>query len=443
MRIALMAMSGVRAFNPDLVAFGWSLPGFAERAETISSLPSLGLLTLAALTPARHEVSYHEVGDAGAVEKLPECDVAAISMLTAQAKDAYALAARFREAGIPVILGGLHVTALPDEASAHADAIVVGEGEVSWPSVLADLEDGALQKRYAPQGREFDLADAPIPRYDLLDISRYNRLTVQTQRGCPWRCEFCASSIMLTPKYKLKPVEKVIAEIRAIKRLWSDPFIEFADDNTFVNKAHGRALMRALIPEEVRWFTETDVSVADDPELLRLMREAGCHQVLLGLESPTAGGVLGIETRSNWKSRRATDYMAAIERIQGAGISVNGCFVLGMDTDTPRVFDDVARFVEQSGLCEVQITVETPLPGSLLYERLKAEGRLLFDGEWERYTLFDVTFEPKQMSVAELEQGLRELGARLYTPAARRARVRAFMAHARRGRRVEMQQGVV
>jgi radical SAM superfamily enzyme YgiQ (UPF0313 family) len=433
--IAFIAMSGVRAFNEDLVLFGWSLPGFAERAATISSLPSLGLLTLAGMTPDEQEVSYHEIADINSLGRLPECDLAAISTLTAQANDAYRLADRYRELGVPVVLGGLHATALPDEAARHADAVVVGEGELSWPSLLDDLANGRLQPRYLPCGREFDLAEAPIPRFDLLDPVRYNRLTVQTQRGCPWRCQFCASSIMLTGRYKVKPVAKVIDEIHAIKRIWAEPFIEFADDNTFVNKSHSRELMRALEPERIRWFTETDISVADDPELLKLMHDAGCAQVLIGLESPTAAGVSGVELKHDWKQRRAGTYREAIERIQGAGITVNGCFVLGLDSDGPEVFDSVAEFVESSGLAEVQITVQTPLPGSALYDRLKTEGRLLFDCEWDRYTLFDVTFEPKGMAVAELESGLRRLGARLYTPEARRQRLRSFMNQARKGRR--------
>lgn len=434
-KVAFIAMSGVRAFNEDLVLFGWSLPGFAERAATISSLPSLGLLTLAGMTPAEHDVSYHEIADINALPSLPRCDVAAISTLTAQAKDAYDLADRYRAAGVPVVLGGLHATALPDEAAQHADAIVVGEGELSWPAVMEDLAAGRLKPRYEPCGREFDLADAPMPRFDLLDPQRYNRLTVQTQRGCPWRCQFCASSIMLTQRYKLKPIAKVIDEIHAIKKVWAEPFIEFADDNTFVNKRHSRELMRALAPERIRWFTETDVSVADDPELLKLIHDAGCAQVLIGLESPTSDGVSGVELRHDWKKGRAASYREAIDRIQSAGITVNGCFVLGLDTDGPEVFDAVAEFVEDSGLAEVQITVQTPLPGSALYDRLKDEGRLLYDGEWERFTLFDVTFEPKGMAVAALEQGLRELGARLYTPEARRQRIRSFMNQARRGRR--------
>jgi radical SAM superfamily enzyme YgiQ (UPF0313 family) len=377
MHIALIAMSGVRAASDELNAIGLTLPGFVERSEVIASLPSLSLLTLAGMTPDRFEVSYHEIADLRTMGDLPPCDVAAIASYSAQIKDAYELADRYRALGVRTVLGGLHVTARPNEAAAHADAIVVGEGEIGWPDLLADLEAGRLRPVYDAAGREFDLADAPMPRFDLLDIGQYNRLTVQTQRGCPWRCEFCASSIRLTHLYKMKPIEKVIAEIREIKRLWPHPFIEFADDNSFVNRRHSRALVRAVADEGIRWFTETDVSVADDPELLELLRESGCAEILIGFESPTESGVDGIELRRNWKRSRVDGYREAIERIQGHGIAVNGCFVLGLDGDGPEVFDAIDRFVRESGLFDVQITVLTPFPGTPLYDRFLAEGRIV------------------------------------------------------------------
>jgi radical SAM superfamily enzyme YgiQ (UPF0313 family) len=378
------------------------------------------------MTPDRIDVEYHEVEDLRKLDALPECDLAAFSTFTARANDAYEMSARYRAAGVATVVGGLHATALPDEAIRHFDAVVIGEGEPSWLRLLKDFEGCDLQRIYRSDGVDFRLADAPMPRFELLEIDRYNRLTVQTQRGCPWRCEFCASSITLTPRFKTKPVAKVIAEIRAIKALRPRCFIEFADDNTFANKPHARDLMRALRQEHVRWFTETDLSVADDDELLSLMRDAGCAQVLVGLESPTALGLNGLELRQNWKRRRLDGYAAAIERIQSHGISVNGCFVLGLDGDGPEVFDSVWDFVESSGLQEVQITVMTAFPGTPLYHRLRAEGRLLDETGWERCTLFDVNFKPNRMSVADLEHGLVELGRRLYSDEAKSDRNHRF-----------------
>ena len=432
MHIAFIAMSGVRAANPELVKVGLTMPGFVERSKVIASLPSLALLTLAGMTPDGFEISYHEVADLQKLDELPPCDVAAIASYSAQIREAYALSDRYRALGVRTVLGGLHVTARPDEAAQHADAIVIGEGELGWADLLHDLANGGLKKVYAPNGREFSLADAPMPRFDLLDIERYNRITVQTQRGCPWRCEFCAASIRLTPLYKTKPVAKVIAEIREIRKLWSAPFIEFADDNTFVNRRHSKELLRALAKENVRYFTETDISVADDPELLALLRESGCAEVLIGLESPTAAGIDGVELRRNWKAGRFDEYKVAIERIQGHGIAVNGCFVLGLDGDGPDEFDAVAKFVTESGLFDVQITVLTPFPGTPLYDRLLAEGRLLEPEAWERCSMFDVNFVPKHMSPETLQWELVELGRRLYTDDQRKARREAFSAHRKR-----------
>jgi radical SAM superfamily enzyme YgiQ (UPF0313 family) len=425
-KIALIAMSGVRAFNEELTRIGMTLPGFVERSKVIASMPSLSLLTLAGMTPDRFELSYHEVEDIRQLGALPECDLAAISTYTAQVKDAYELATRFRDAGVSTVIGGLHATVLPHEALHYCDAVVVGEGELSWPDILRDVEMGQLGGIYAPNGREFSLADAPMPRFELLDIEKYNRLTVQTSRGCPWKCDFCASSILLTPRYKLKPVAKVIEEIRAIKKIWPNPFIEFADDNSFVNKKHAKELMRALADEKIRWFTETDISVAQDEELLSLMREAGCQQILIGLESPTAAGLDGIETRQNWKFKQAGTYMDAIDRIQSHGVTVNGCFVLGLDGSTRADFAAIREFVEQSGLFEVQITVMTAFPGTPLYSRLKESNRLLDDTAWEKCTMFDVNIRPQQMSVDELEQGLIELGQQLYSAEAKQARMKRF-----------------
>ena len=443
MKIGLIAISGVRSADAELMEFGLTLPGFVERSKVIASLPSLSLLTLAALTPSDVEVEYREVADLQAEGDLPgDYDLVAISSYTGQIFDAYRVAERYRARGIPVVMGGLHVSVLPEEARAHGATAVVGEGELSWPRVVEDFRQGRLQGEYRPQaGATFDLAQAPVPRYELLDLERYNRLTVQTSRGCPHRCEFCASSILLTPRYRVKPVARIVAEIRRIKELWPEPFIEFADDNSFVDRAHSRELLHALRGEGVKWFTEADISIADDPELLDGMRASGCRQVLIGLESPGAAGLDGLELRSNWKLRRQPNYEAAIRRIQAKGITVNGCFVLGLDGQTEQVFDDVYEFVERSGLYEVQITVLTPFPGTPLYRRLEQEGRLLEKGAWEKCTLFDVNHVPTGMSPARLRQGLIDLAQRLYERTFVERRRRRFFQQLRGARGVTRARG--
>lgn len=408
-------MSGVRCRNEELLAMGLTLPGFVERSKVIASLPSLGLLTLAGMTPEDVEVSYVDVPDPGALTELPEnYDAVAISSFTAQIKEAYKLADRYRAAGVKVLMGGLHVTARPDEALQHADSVLLGEGESLWPKMIADLKANRLQPRYDARQLNFDLALSPMPRFDLLKVENYNRLTVQTQRGCPYNCNFCGASIRLNPRFKTKPVNRVIDEIHRIKAMWPHPFIEFADDNTFADKVHGRKLVQALIPEGLRWFTETDISIARDPQLLAMMKDAGCAQILIGLESPISSGLDGLEHKANWKLKQRENYQRAIETIQDAGITVNGCFVLGLDGQDRTSFDAVFDFVRASGLYEVQITVMTAFPNAPLYDRLNVAGRLLDVMAWESCTLFDVNYVPQQMSVVELETGFRDLARRIY-----------------------------
>ncbi len=414
-RIGFIAMSGVRAHNAELTALGLTLPGFVDRNKIIASLPSLGLLTLAGLTPEKFHVEYHEIADLKNLPELPiNFDLVAISTFTAQFYEACDVADYYRAKNIPVVMGGITVSSLREQTKEHCTSVVIGEGELLWPELLADFARGELKPFYVTN-REFDLADAPMPRFDLLDPEKYNRITVQTSRGCPHRCEFCASSILLTSRYKVKPVEKVIAEIRAIKKIWAKPFIEFADDNSFVHREHYKKLLRELAQENIRWFTETDVRVAEDDELLGLMRDSGCQQILIGLESPQRTSLYGVELKNNWKLRQQEFYREAIAKVQSYGVTVNGCFILGLDGDTRDVFGDVLAFVRDSGLYEVQVTFLTAFPGTPLYARLKSEGRILRDRAWELCTLFDINFLPKTMSVGELQAGFLGLVKQLYS----------------------------
>ncbi len=438
MKIGLIAMSGIRVCDTELLELGLTLPGFVERSRTIASLPSLGLLTLAGMTLPDHEVKYIESEDLrreGSYDSLPEgFDLVAISTYSAQIREAYELADRYRKEGIPVVMGGPHVSVLPGEAARHCDAVVVGEGELYWNAVLKDAERGTLKPFYGTLEEEFDLARAPMPAFGILDLDRYNRITIQTSRGCHHRCEFCASSVIIAGRYKQKPPEKVLAEIDAVCAIWDHPFLEFADDNTFVDGRYWKALLPELARRRLRWFTETDISVADDEDLLKRIREGGCAQLLIGLESPVAEGLDGLEP-GNWKRRRQAGYREAIERIQSHGISVNGCFVLGLDGHGPEIFDRVYEFVLETQLHEVQITLQTPFPGTALYQRLKRENRLL-DGEaWEKCTLFDLNFRPRDMSEEELVTGFRELGQKLYSEEFTAWRRRAFREKLRRVRR--------
>ncbi|MBI4425097.1 MAG: radical SAM protein, partial [Elusimicrobia bacterium] len=318
------------------------------------------------------------------------------------------------------------------EAAAHADAVVVGEAETVWPGLLADAAAGRLAPRYVAAGAPCWDDATPPPRYDLLELGRYNRLTLQTARGCPRDCSFCGASRTISP-YRLKPLALIERELDAIEARWPRPFIELADDNTFANKPWSRRLAGIFERRRLRWFTETDISVADDPELLESLARSDCAQLLIGLESAAPGSLRGLDSR-DWKRRQFDGYVEKIARIQSRGITVNGCFILGLDSDGPEAFDETERFIRQLNLAEAQITVLTPFPGTALCARLKSEGRLAPEPFWERCTLFDVVYRPKRMTAGELEDGFVGLMRRLYAPAATRRRRLAFRECRRRRR---------
>ena len=427
MRVGLIALSGVRVRTEELAALGVTLPQFVSRGRVIATLPSLGLLTVAALTPPDIEVVYRELNEVSADDPLESFDLVGISSFTAMIDDAYALADRYRAAGVPVVLGGLHVSLMPEEAAQHADSIVLNGAEGAWPRLVEDFRRGRLQPRYIGlQSGVFHPPHYVIPRFELLKGRPYNRITVQTSRGCPHDCEFCAASLRITSRFQQKPVANVIAEIVRAREVTETPFFELADDNTFVNAKWGKEFLRALAPLGVHWFTETDISVGEDDELLDLLAQSGCRQILIGLESPNAGGLDRIDAR-NWKKRHYARYLEAIDRIQSRGVTVNGCFIVGLDNDTPDIFEQVRDFVAQSRLLEVQITVPTPFPGTPLYRRLEREGRLLKERFWDRCTLFDVNFRPKRMTIGELESGLRWLFAEVYNETELKRRQRHYM----------------
>lgn len=415
MKIGFFPLSGIRVCDDELLRLGLTLPGFVERSKTIASLPSLGLLTLAGMTPDRHELCYVDVPDVKKVVLPDGLDLAVISSYSAQIDEAYELSLQLRERGVQTVMGGPHVSALPEEAAPFCDAVVIGEGECSWGRVVNDAARGCLQSVYRAPEEGFDLSEAPMPAFELLDILKYNRLTVQTSRGCPHHCEFCAGSVLLTDRYKQKPAAKVLDEIDRICSLWKRPFIEFADDNSFVNRSYWKDLLPALKGKGVKWFAETDISIAEDEALLDLMRAAGCVQLLIGLESPIESGLRGVELHHDWKYKKFSSYKKAIQIIQSHGITVNGCFVIGLDGHTTDIFDQVFSFVKETALYEVQVTLLTPFPGTPLYDRLEREGRLLEPKNWKKCTLFDINFEPDQMTVQELHEGFNRLVVKLYS----------------------------
>lgn len=414
--VCLVALSGVRVVNPRLRALGLTMPGLRRRAAALGALPALGVLTLAGATPEPWTCSYHEAPEdsESAAEEIAahRPTLVALSALTASVEAAYGLSDRLRSRGLRTVIGGLHASVCPEEALLHSDAVCVGDGEAAWPEILADALAGELKPRY---GASADLARAPQPRFDLVADKPRPRFTLQTERGCPLACEFCGASRLLGA-FREKPIELIERELDAICALTPRPVIELADDNTFAGRRNAHALLDALGSRGVRWFTEADWRIGRDPRLLRRMAEAGCVQVLMGVESPfIAPAGMGP------KQGEVSEVLAAIESVQDAGVAVNACFIAGMDGETPKTLDALSDFILTCPAADVQVTLQTPFPGTALRRRLAREGRLL-DRPWSAYTLFDVTFAPKLMTVDELERGFEQLVREVYSPQAQQAR---------------------
>jgi radical SAM superfamily enzyme YgiQ (UPF0313 family) len=422
--VALVPFTGFRVREEAMRALGMTLPGLRHRAAAIAQLPALGLLTLAGLTGPPWTCSYHEApaGHDELAERLAALrpDLVAVSALTASVEEAYRFAADLRRRGLRTVLGGLHATACPDEAGRHFDAVVAGEGEPVWPQLLADAEAGTLRPIYRPAA-PFDLARAPLPRFDLLTAAQARpRLTVQTQRGCPLACEFCGASRLLGA-FREKPAERVEAELQALAALVARPVLELADDNTFAGPRDPGPLLEALARSGARYFTEADWRIGERPEVLARLAASGCVQVLVGIES-----LVFRHPGMGPKEAELARVLDAVRAIQEAGVAVLGCFIVGCDGETRASLERLAEFLVEAPLADVQLTLQTPFPGTALYRRLRREGRLLPERGWSCYTLFDVTYRPEPLGVAELEAGFREVVQAVFaaSPAARRAAIR-------------------
>lgn len=422
--VAFVPFSGFRIREAELLELGMTLPGLTARAKAIGELPALGLLTLAGMLPQGWTCSYHPVSQANQefVERIvaEQPTLVAVSALTASVEEAYQFCDQLRARGVAVIIGGLHATTCPDEAQPHCDSVVVGEGEFVWPDLLRDAEQQQLKPRYVSAeyaAKHVTRLDWPIPRYDLLGTSP-PRFTLQTERGCPLACDFCGASRLLGP-FREKPLAAIRRELEAIQRIDPNPLIELADDNTFVGQRDFTDLFDLFEQSGIRYFTEADWRIGERPELLVRLAASGCTQVLVGIESlvfryPGMGG----------KQAELDRMMDAVAAIQQAGVAVNGCFIIGAEGETRESLDRLVQFVLASPLAEVQVTLQTPFPGTGLRRRLERAGRLLADRGWSHYTLFDVTYQPDSMSVAELETGFRDVLKQLFSAEATRRRQR-------------------
>jgi radical SAM superfamily enzyme YgiQ (UPF0313 family) len=357
----------------------------------------LTLTTLAALVPAELEATLTLV-DEGIEDVDPtlEADLVGLTVITGTAPRAYELAAQFRSRGLTVVLGGPHVTLVPDEAEAHADAIVVGYAEDTWPELLRDFAAGQLRRRYT-QSPNLSLAGRPLPRRDLMPAARFLTNNVfEATRACIHNCEFCVVPAAWGRKPYQKPVEDVVADIvrhRARKLI-------FVDLNLIADRGYAQRLFEALIPLKVQWYGLSTVLLGDDLPLLKLAARSGCRGLLIGFESILPANL----HKSSKGFNRPSRFKEIVALLHAHGIAVYGCFVFGMDHDTPDVFVDTARFAVEAQIDLPRFAISTPFPGTALYHRLEREGRIL-TRNWELYDGQHVVFQPARMSVQQLQAG--------------------------------------
>jgi radical SAM superfamily enzyme YgiQ (UPF0313 family) len=348
----------------------------------------LGLMVLAGLTPGGWDVTIvdENLGTPD-YDALPRPDVVGITAFTSQAGRAYEVAARFRRQGVPVVMGGIHATMCADEVSGCVDSVVTGEAEGVWARVLRDARRGCLRPRY--DGGLADIDAVPPARHDLTPTG-YAFGAIQTTRGCPLSCSFCSVSAFNGTRYRQRPIADVVREFREIR----EKYVLIVDDNLIGTRsdhiARAKNLFRALADAGIRrsWVAQVTINFADDEELLALAARAGCRGVFIGFESLSEEGLREVGKRFN--VRKGRDFPASVRRIQRHGIMVAGSFIIGLDVDEPGIGRRIAEAARRYGVDTLNALFLTPLPGTRLWDRMRAEGRIALDrfpDDWKYYTL--------------------------------------------------------
>ncbi|MBN2054671.1 B12-binding domain-containing radical SAM protein, partial [bacterium] len=357
-------------------------------------VPPHSLQILSALTPDRHQVAIFDEYHRPAPVDM-HADLVGISVWTAAAVRAYELADALRARGLPVVLGGPHVTLCPEEAQAHADCIVAGEAEGVWAGLLDDFEQGRMRSRY--DGEPLPLSETPDADWHRIPPREYVLNTVvSASRGCTNRCWFCFESSRKGVAFRLRPLPMVLREIRSA----SPRVVAFIDNDLLADREYAHRLLRALIPMRIQWFGMTTIGAADDEELLDLLAASGCRTLYIGFESVNRHCL--DEVRKGWN--HIGDYIRNVRRLHDRDIMVNGSFVFGFDHDGPDVFTHTVQFGIEARLETATFTILTPYPGTLLYKKLLAGGRII-DHDWSHYDTTRVVFQPMGMSGEELEAG--------------------------------------
>lgn len=359
----------------------------------------LTLSTLAALVQDA-DIEWKLVdGSIGDIPLDENADLIGISVITGTANAAYRIADHYRSRNIPVVLGGIHVTLLPSEASAHADAIVVGMAERTWPQLIADFRAGRMKKTYEETASESDiLKNVPIPRRDLMRRNGYMMPdVVQATRGCKRTCDFCTVPA-IWPRYYRRPVSDVIDDVRSLP---GNRFV-FNDVSLVDDREYAMELFNALSPLKKKWGGLTTIEVAGDHELLGLMERSGCIYLLIGFESINRENLRQIYKGFN----HVDNYSVAMETLHSHNISVQGCFVFGLDHDDRSVFESTVQRVNELKIDIPRYSLYTPYPGTMLFKRLFDEGRIL-SFNWDDYDTMHAVIRPAQMNPFELYDGFK------------------------------------
>lgn len=370
--------------------------------------PNVSLLTLASYLDDSYDVYYVDEQYAE-IDFSKHYDIVAISIMTVNAYRGYEIADRFRENGCYVIIGGIHTVLAPGEVKAHADTVVTGEGEEAWKQFLLDFKAAKPQPFY--YGGSMNIDESLPPRYDLLPndffyspLFKKEVYSYQYSRGCPHRCNFCASSKAYGKKYRTKSVDHFMGCVEsAAERASGDFVLFFADDDITIKRKPAIEMFERMADYPIKWVGCADIAISDDPELMQAMAKANCEAVIVGLES-LDGSIL--EEVDPFKAKYfKNNYGECVNRIQDAGLPIYGSFIVGFDGDTVESYQRIYEFVSKHEIHKSSISMLVPYPQTAIYDQLKAQNRLLYDNYWDKCTGAYPLFQPKDMTVEEMMEG--------------------------------------